>query len=337
MALLSNSRRTHARRRHRLRKTLSLPPPPIPPTILLLLLRRPAMAYRVLELTLVSASDLKKVTLFSRMRVFAIASISGSNVPMPMHGTHADSNGGSNPAWNTVLHFPVPARLDTRGLALHVQLRARRSFGGHRDVGDVFVPLDDLLAGAHDGGEPKPASYQVRRPMSGRSHGTLYFCYRFTDVKHPALEAIEAASATSTTKQEQYVPMYVQNSDEKATEKSMSPVTAYPPPSNAAVAYPPVVPYGAPYGGGYPPQQKQPYGYAAPPPYAYNAVVPPPPASYGYASAQQPAPRRGGRMGMGLGLGLLGGAVGGMMLGEMVGDMEADAAYDAGFNDALEF
>uniref|UniRef100_A0A0E0C205 C2 domain-containing protein n=1 Tax=Oryza meridionalis TaxID=40149 RepID=A0A0E0C205_9ORYZ len=298
------------------------------------------MAYRLLELTLVSASDLKKVTLFSRMHVYAVASISGSNVPMPMHGTHADRNGGSNPAWNTVLHFPVPARFDTRGLALHVQLRAKRSFGGHRDVGDVFVPLDDLLAGAHNGGEPRPASYQVRRPMSARAHGTLYFCYRFTDVKHPALEAIEAATATSATKQGQYVPMYAQDdSDEKATEKSVSsPVTAYPPPSNAAVAYPPVVPYGAPYGGGYPPhqQQQQQYGYAAPPPYAYNAG-PPPPATYGYAAAQQPAARKGGRMGMGLGLGLLGGAVGGMMLGEMVGDMEADAAYDAGFNDVLEF
>ncbi|KAF0918052.1 hypothetical protein E2562_021742 [Oryza meyeriana var. granulata] len=285
------------------------------------------MAFRVLELTLVSASDLKKVTLFSRMRVYAVASISGSNVPMPMHGTHADRNGGRNPAWNTVLHFPVPVGVDTRGLALHVQLRCHRTFGGHRDVGDIFVPLDDLLAGAHDGGEPKPASYQVRRPMSGRAHGVLYFCYKFTDVK-PALEAVDAAS-TTTAKEAQYA-MYVPDS-EKAMEKSMAPVIAYPP-SNAAAAYPPVMPYGAPYGRGYPAQH--PYGYAAPPPYAYNAA--PPPAAYGYAAAQQPA-RKGGRMGMGLGLGLLGGAVGGMMLGEMVGDMEADAAYDAGFNDALEF
>lgn len=339
MALLSNSRRTRTLPPQATQNSLPSSSTTSTPTILLLILCRPAMAYRLLELTLVSASDLKKVTLFSRMHVYAVASISGSNVPMPMHGTHADRNGGSNPAWNTVLHFPVPARFDTRGLALHVQLRARRSFGGHRDVGDVFVPLDDLLAGAHDGGEPRPASYQVRRPMSARAHGTLYFCYRFTDVKHPALEAIEAATATATssaTKQGQYVPMYAQDSDEKATEKSVSsPVTAYPPPSNAVVAHPPVVPYGAPYGGGYPPHQQQ-YGYAGQPPYAYNAG-PPPPATYSYAAAQQPAARKGGRMGMGLGLGLLGGAVGGMMLGEMVGDMEADAAYDAGFNDALEF
>ncbi|XP_015694034.1 protein SRC2-like [Oryza brachyantha] len=294
------------------------------------------MAYRVLELTLVSASDLKKVTLFSRMRVYAVACISGSNVPMPMHGTHADRRGGRSPSWNTVLHLPIPAHgADTRGLALHVQLRCNRAFGGHRDVGDVFVPLDDLLAGAQGGGgaEPKSASYQVRRPMSGRPHGVLYFCYRITDVK-PALEAVDAASAASTT-EAQYA-MYVPDS-EKAMEKSMTPVTAYPPPNAAAAAYPPVAPYGAPYGGGYPPQQ--PYGYPAPPPpYAYSAA-PPPAATYGYAGPpqQQPARQKGGSMGMGLGLGLLGGAVGGMMVGEMVGDMEADAAYDAGFNDALEF
>ncbi|KAL5228342.1 hypothetical protein ABZP36_016607 [Zizania latifolia] len=268
------------------------------------------MTYRVMDLKLVSASDLKRVTLFSRMRVYVVASISGSDIPMPMHSTNADRNGGRNPVWNTVLQFPVPAVADNRGLALHVMLRSQRAFGGHRDVGEVFIPLNDLLAGAHEGGEPKPASYQVRRPMSGRAHGVLYFSYKFTNVK-PAPDTFDVT--------------YVKDS-EKAMENAMAPVPAYPPPnaaypsSNAvAMAYPPVVPYGAPYVG-YPPVQ--PYGYAAPPPAS----------SYGYP-AQQPS-RKGG--GMGLGLGLLGGAVGGMMLGEMVGDAEADAAYDAGFNDGLE-
>lgn len=281
------------------------------------------MVYRILELTLVSASDLKKVTLFSRMRVYAVASISGGDTRMPTHGTHADRDGGSNPAWNAVLHFIIPAGADTRGLALHVLLRSKRVLG-ERDVGEVFVPLDDLLAGADEGGEPKPVSYQVRRPLSGRAHGVLYFCYKFTDVKD---DAVAATSATET-KEGQYVK-FVQDSEKAMVKTMVPPVTAYPP-SQGVAAYRSVVPYGAPYAA-YPPH---PYGYAAPPPYGYNAA--PPPAMYGYAAPPNAAPARQGG-GMGMGLGLLGGVVGGMMLGEMIGDFEADAAYDAGFNDALGF
>jgi len=256
------------------------------------------MAYRVLEVTLVSAND-----------------------------------NGCNPAWNATIHFPIPAAADTRGLALHVRLRAERAYFGDRDVGEVFVPLDDLLAGADKGGVPRPVSYQVRRPYSGRAHGVLYFCYKFTDVPAAGLPEPEPAEA----KQGQYAK-YVQDS-EKAADRTMSPPpTAYPPPQAMPSGYPPAqYGYGSPYTA-YPPHAQQPYAYAAPPPYGYGAAPHHQPAMYGYGYAPAPAPaRHGGGMGMGLGLGLLGGAVGGMMIGEMVGDYEADAAYDAGFNDALEF
>ncbi|KAF8660578.1 hypothetical protein HU200_057603 [Digitaria exilis] len=286
------------------------------------------MAYRVLEVTLVSANDLKKVTLFSRMRVYAVASISGGDPRLPTHTTLTDHGNGCNPAWNATIHFPILEAADTRGLALHVRLRAERAFLGDRDVGEVFVPVDDLLAGADKGGDPRPVSYQVRRPHSHRAHGVLYFCYKFTDV--PAADDI--ISEANSYKQGQYVK-YVKDS-ELAMEKNVPPATAYPPLPQpmSSPGYPPAAQYASPYGA-YPPQQ--PYVYAAPPPYGYSAAPP----MYGYAAppAMAPAARNGGGMGMGLGLGLLGGAVGGMMLGEMVGDYEADAAYDAGFNDALAF
>lgn len=283
------------------------------------------MAYRVLEVTLVSANDLKRVSLFSRPRIYAVASISGFDLRMPCHSTQADQTNGCNPAWNAVAHFPIPAATDTRGLALHVRLRAQRVYLGDRDIGEVFVPIDDLLAGADKGGDPRPVSYQVRRPHSGRAHGVLYFCYKFTDVPATAACVPEPAG-----KQGQYAK-YVQDS-ENTTDKTMVPPTVYPPPQAMSSAYPPPQ-YGSPYAA-YPPQ---PYAYAAPPPYGYNAATPQP-AMYGYAAQPVVAPaRHGGGMGMGLGLGLLGGAVGGMMLGEAIGDYEADAAYDTGFNDALAF
>jgi len=109
------------------------------------------MAYQILNLTLISACDLKKVTFFSRMRVYAVASISGGDPRTPTLGTQVDFHGGRNPTWNATLQLPIPTGTDTRGLALHVWLRARAHFFDHRDVGEVFVPLNDLLSGAEDG------------------------------------------------------------------------------------------------------------------------------------------------------------------------------------------
>ncbi|GJN31893.1 hypothetical protein PR202_gb20348 [Eleusine coracana subsp. coracana] len=252
------------------------------------------------------------------MRVYAVASISGGDPRMPTHATPADRYGGCSPAWNSVFHFPIPAGADTRGLALHVLLRADRAVLGSRNVGEVFVPVDDLIAGADRvTRDPRPATYQVRRPRSGRAHGVLYFCYKFIDVP--------AAGAPANSK---YVPLgspeKVMAAAEKAVVDAPQPVaTAYPPPAS----YQQPAPYGAAYAG-YPPPQSA-YPYAAPSPYGYGAAPP----QYGYAAAPVPAKKHGGGgMGMGLGLGILGG----MMVGEMIGDAEADAAYNTEFDDALE-
>ncbi|KQK04326.1 protein SRC2 [Brachypodium distachyon] len=280
------------------------------------------MAYRILEVTLISASDLKKVTFFSQIRIYAIASISGGDSRMLTHCTQVDRDGGRNPTWNAKFSFPIPPSVDIRGLALHVLLRAEATFFGHHDVGEIFVPLNDLQHGAVASNDLKTVTYQVRRPLTGRAHGVLYFCYKFTDIK---AETVLAANVIKA-KEDQYIK-YAQDSG-----KAMAHVATYPE-SQAALAYPPIMSYCTPYGA-YPPQ---PYGYGyTPSPYGYNAA--PPPTIYGYTTPPMAAPaRQRGGMGMGLGLGLLGGAVGGMMLGDMVGDFEADAAYDAGFNDGMSF
>ncbi|KAF7050925.1 hypothetical protein CFC21_059220 [Triticum aestivum] len=245
------------------------------------------MSYQTLELTLISASDLKKVTFFSRMHIYAIASISGGDSRMPTHGigTQVDHTNGPNPTWNAMLHLPIPACVDTRGLVLHVSLRSEALFFGHHDVGEVFVPLNDLLAGTNNTNDPKTMSYQVRRPMSGRAHGVLYFSYKFTGIK--------AAPASATeNKQGQYVK-YSGDSG-VAMPRPMVPVTAYPQP-HATFSYPPNAVY--------------------PPPYMYNTAPAPAKMYYVYAPATTMAApaRHAGGIGMGLGLGLLGGAAGGMM------------------------
>ncbi|KAL6840968.1 hypothetical protein ACP4OV_029228 [Aristida adscensionis] len=260
------------------------------------------MAYQVLEVTLISAEDLKRVTLFSKMRVYAVASISGGDPRMPTHRTNADRDGGRSPAWHAPLRFTIPPVADPRCLALHVLLRAERALGD-RDVGEVFVPVRDLAAAAAPegsaggGGEPRRLSYQLRRPVSGRKRGVLHIACRLTDAPAPFAA-------------HQYVVAHDAGKDERPPDKgAAAAVTAYPAaPFHQAPAYAPPPP---PYLGAYPT-----YGYGA--------------APYGYAPAPAVA---GGGTGAAFSLGFLGGAVGGMM----VGDAVEDAAYDVEFMDGGGF
>ncbi|KAL6885611.1 hypothetical protein ACP4OV_010390 [Aristida adscensionis] len=155
------------------------------------------MAYRELELTLLSARDLKNVNLISRMEVYAVVTISGD--PLTRQCTAADPYGGRHPSWNATLRFAVPPTPEAaaRG-CLHVLLRAERVLGD-RDVGEVVVPLAELLAGAATAGAqpppPRLASYQVRKVHRGEPRGVLSVSYRLGPVVAP-LEPTDKPPAT---------------------------------------------------------------------------------------------------------------------------------------------
>nr|CAB3486417.1 unnamed protein product [Digitaria exilis] len=152
------------------------------------------MAYRELELTLLSAHDLKSVNLLTRMNVYAVATISGD--PLTQQCTAPDISGGRNPIWNATLRFAVPPTAEAAaGASLHVLLRAERVLGD-RDVGEVIVPLADLLAAAPPGPQqqqqqPQVASYQVRKVHRWEPRGVLNVSYRLGPVVAP----VAAASA----------------------------------------------------------------------------------------------------------------------------------------------
>ncbi|KAL5229856.1 hypothetical protein ABZP36_028632 [Zizania latifolia] len=286
-----------------------------------------ATACRVLEVTLVSAKDLKKVTVFSKMRVYAVASISGGDPSVPTHRTHADREGGRSPMWHAPLRFPIPVAADPRGLALHVLLRTERALFGDRDVGEVFVPVQDLLAAAPNDGEHRHLSYQVRRPVSGRKCGVLHISYQITDA--PAPEATAGAGARP-------FPQYVHDAAPMRHDaKGVHAVTAYPAAAARGGGYPPyhhggAMHYGSPYRGAYAyahHHHHHPYGYrAVGPSYSYGGA--PHAAPYGYGAP--PAAGHSGGIGTGLGIGILGGAVGGMMLGDMLADAEMDSSFGDG-------
>ncbi|OQU77405.1 LOW QUALITY PROTEIN: hypothetical protein SORBI_3009G044200 [Sorghum bicolor] len=297
------------------------------------------MAYQVLEVTLISAKDLKRVTFFTKMRVYAVASISGGDPRLPTHRTYADREGGRNPMWHAPLRFTIPPAADPRGLALHVLLRAERAFGD-RDVGEVVVPMQDLAAAASPEGaatngnananaEQRHLSYEVRRPVSGRKRGVLHISYRLSDAPAPDAHANHPYAHHAP-------PASSKRHHGKGANAA---ITAYPvaAPGGSARQYPPYhQPYGpgpgAPYGGpaGAYPQHHHQYGYGA---YGYGAA---PHGAVPYAGhGAAPAARSGGGLGSAAGLGL--GLLGGLMIGDMIGDAEVDAAYDGGFMDGMGF
>lgn len=281
------------------------------------------MDYIPLELTLISAKDLKDVNLFSKMAVYAVVSISGDPYQNQKVKTPVDREGGKNPAWNFPIKFTInePAARQNR-LSLEIKLRSER-MSGDRDVGSVHVPVKELLDQPGDGKSSQFVGYQVRKP-SGKPKGSLNFSYKFGE--KVAAPATVASAPAAVSKDE--------------------PVMAYPPPGVGSSSAAPAL-YAAPYPKehGYPPPPPTPQyaaGYGYPPPQyqggyppAYGGYPPPQPG-YGYPPVQQPAKKN--KFGMGLGAGLLGGALGGLLIGDMVSDASGyDAGYDAGFDDGGGF
>lgn len=286
--------------------------------------------HRPLDLSIVSAKDLKDVNFFSKMDVYAVAWLSSD--PNARQRTPTDREGGKNPSWkNVTLRFFIPEGADTRSLVLSVLLRCERALGD-RDIGEVHVPINELESGA--GKSDRIVTYEVRRP-SGKAKGVLNFSFKIGEPvaappPPPPIPAPYAAPGTA------YPAPGVAYPAPGTDSKGDYPVTAYPtgpsaayPPPGAAGAYPPQ---------GYPPYppQHQPHGYGPPPPgYGYPA---PPAYGYGAPPVVQPQKPKKNKLGMGLGAGLLGGALGGLLIGDMISDAaDYDAGYDAGFDDAGGF
>lgn len=268
------------------------------------------MECRPLDITLISASDLKDVNLMSKMDVYAVVSISGDNAKKQK--TPVDKDSGSNPKWNYTVKFTVfESAVQQNMLTLKIKLVSDRSFGD-KEIGEVQLPIKELLDNYKDESGEKRVSYSVRLP-SGKSKGNLNFAYKFGEkftaqAPAPAQPAYKAAAG--------------------------GPVVAYPPghaagPSHGYPApggYPPAGAYPYPPPGGYPPPPQAGYGYPPPPVAAPGYGYSPYPVQQpGYGYPPQKPKRNGGNMALGLGAGLLGGL--------LVGDMISDASDMGGFDD----
>ena len=126
------------------------------------------MEYRALDIEINSDEDLKDA--------YAVVSIhdNTSNQISPI-----DEIYGPNYKWN----FPMkvgPSFLVTRlnDLTIIVELKADKKFGTE-DIGNVHVPMKELLDSFGESNDKKCLSYGIITP-SGEAKGLLYFTYEFS-------------------------------------------------------------------------------------------------------------------------------------------------------------
>lgn len=267
------------------------------------------MEQRTLEINVISARDLKDVNLFSKMDVYVAVWLSGDSQIKQKAKTKVDRNSGTSPSWN---NFPMKFTVDESAakqnrLILVFKLRCKRSLGGGKDVGEVHVPVKELLKFEGDGKSMQFVSYQVKKP-SGKPKGELNFSYKFTGRLAYPIEPSAPPYPPSPLGGYSYAttPPIAVNGEAHHQEPA---VTAY-----AYPVQPSAPPYLSPTPVRYayatpvlqPPSYQQHGGYPYPPPppgYGY-----PPPSRYLYPPVQQPRKKSGTRLGAGL-LGAIGGVL----------------------------
>ena len=140
------------------------------------------MECKVLDITINSAKDLQDVNLFFEMEVYAVVSIQDFNIIKDdtcMKITHIDKDCGRNPEWNSPMKFYVNTFASQQNrLNLVVELKADKKLG-NKDIGEVQVPMKELLESFGESNNEKSVSYSVITP-SEEAKGVLYFTYKFS-------------------------------------------------------------------------------------------------------------------------------------------------------------
>ncbi|XP_047335884.1 protein SRC2-like [Impatiens glandulifera] len=172
--------------------------------------------HRTLEINVRSAKHLSNVNYISKMDVYAVVFISGDSKSSEKFKTTIDRAGGTNPSWNFPIQFSIDESAARQNrLTLVINLRCHR-FLCDKNIGEIRVPIKDLLAPAAAGvNRPQFVTYQVRKPSGSPRGGELLFSYKWADKRIAA--------------------------------KVEEPVTAYPIACSGSGVYCPVIPKADPY------------------------------------------------------------------------------------------
>ncbi|XP_010504403.1 PREDICTED: protein SRC2-like [Camelina sativa] len=230
------------------------------------------MANLTLELNIYSAKDLENVNLITKMDVYAVVYINGDDSRKnEKEKTPIDRTGESEPTWNHAVKFSVDQRLAYEGrLTLVVKLVCDRGIFGDKDLGEVEVPVLELLHGStpspslnrNGQGMMRFVTYQVRTPF-GKGQGSLTFSYRFNTPSFEPDSSVSSSSPVCTN------PIHTPPDLPATTTTTM---TYPPPPSSEASFYPPLSSIEHPPSSQ--PQEYSPPPYPYPNPYQYNSHYP---------------------------------------------------------------
>ncbi|CAN8294865.1 unnamed protein product [Cochlearia groenlandica] len=304
------------------------------------------MECRPLDLTILSAKDLKDIQLIGKQDLYAVVSINGD--ASTKQKTKVDKDCGTKPKWKHQMKLTVDdsAARENR-LTLVIEIVADRPIAGDKPVGEVSVPLKELLDQNKSDGDEKSVTYAVRLP-NGKTKGSLKFSFKFGEkYTYGSSSAPHAPGPLPLDHKTTDQPVTAYPPGEGAPSAYPAGPSGYPPPGHddkhggggvygypgqpgGSMGYPPAGPGGYPPPGAYPQHGGYPQQGGYPPQgpgYGYPGY--PPQGPYGYPQQQQPygkpqkpkKSKKQGGAGMGLGLGLGAGLLGGLLVGEAIDDV----------------
>ncbi|WOH04591.1 hypothetical protein DCAR_0624001 [Daucus carota subsp. sativus] len=301
------------------------------------------MEYRPLDITVISATDLKNVNIFMKMAVFVEVYISGEHEESPKtkRKTHMDRSGGCDPEWNHRFKFTVEEASIFKSF-INFYLKAERGLGD-KVVGVVRIPLMDLLQDSKDNktSQDTEAEYQVST-TAGKAKGSLKISFRFGEKFVQQVEANPPVTNTAA------LPEVYSPPKSNGTDVAGNGGYYLPPPGNgtdaghggffippyALHAQPGAVPGKFPvppgysyrgYGGGGYIYPYAPAFYPPPPVYSYPGQL----VAYAYNPVQQPDPVPEKNEKSGFGMNEKAGMVAEVLVGDVVSEAAEMALEDA--------
>lgn len=141
-----------------------------------------------IEMKVMSCKYLKAFNFFQKLSVYAVVCIASDDPSKKvqqnenqLQRTPTDTHGDGNPEWNCEVRFDLKSnRCECEDhLFLHFNLRHEGIvFGlGDRTIGEVRIPLKDLMEEASSNGVVRFVSYQVRS-SDGKPNGVLNLSYK---------------------------------------------------------------------------------------------------------------------------------------------------------------
>ncbi|KAK8713268.1 hypothetical protein V6N13_148489 [Hibiscus sabdariffa] len=133
-----------------------------------------------IHLRLISCKSLKAFNFFQKLSVYALVSIANDDDKhldrKLSQRTPTDREGDGNPEWNHTIRFQLCHDLvrDCDKCFLHFDLYHEGAMFGDKFIGDVVVPLVDLIRDSN--GAVRFVTYQVRT-RDGKSNGEMNFSF----------------------------------------------------------------------------------------------------------------------------------------------------------------